>query len=152
MLFLERLRVRSSCGFGDKIDEELIAGRCQNAMLVLLHQLCDSHGVCFDLPFVSFDFAAALGDFSLEQRDLPQGPFKPCGEFDGGQSRLACPVNAGKGFQRQRRFYIRHGGRLIVFEAPDPFVQTLKDHILFRTVAREVGDREVIVRIVAPDG
>ena len=41
-------------------------------MLMRLHQFCDSHAVCSDLPFIGFDLRIAVGDFPLQQRDLAQ--------------------------------------------------------------------------------
>lgn len=91
MPFLERLGVRPFGGFGDEIDEKLVAGRGKHAMLVILHQLGNSHGMCFDLLFISFDFCAAIGDLALQRCNLSELFLKLRRELDGGKPRRLAP-------------------------------------------------------------
>ena len=42
---------------------------------MLLHDFGNSHAVCFDLLFISFDFTVALRDLALQQSDPTQCVF-----------------------------------------------------------------------------
>ena len=42
---------------------------------MLLHDFGNSHAVCFDLLFISFDFTVALRDLALQQSNSAQCVF-----------------------------------------------------------------------------
>ena len=120
-------------------------------MFVLLHDLGNPHTVRFHLLFIGFDFLVAGGDFLLEQRDLPQGALVFRRELHRGQPRQAGAVNAGQGLQSQLGLYVLHGGRLVVLQAPDPLLQALKNHVLFRLIPDDFRHGQICFRVVAPD-
>ena len=140
------------CGFGNKIDQQLVAGGRQNPMFMGLHQFCDSHAVCFDCLLVLFDLSVQFFVLILKPSNFPQGCLIFPRKLYRRKCRLTGPIDAGKRFHGQLWLHICHGGWFVTPQAPDPLIKLLEDHILFRLIPLQMWCCEVVIRIVAPDG
>ena len=118
---------------------------------MLLHDFGNSHAVCFDLLFISFDFTVALRDLALQQSDPTQCVFLFGRKFNGRQTRLTFSVDTGQRFKRQLRRYTGHCRRLIVFQTPYPLIEPLENHIFLCSIPGDIRYCQVIVWVVSPD-
>ena len=118
---------------------------------MLLHDFGNSHAVCFNLLFISFDFTVALRDLALQQSDSAQCVFLLGRKLNGRQPGLTFSVDTGQRFKRQLRRYTGHCRRLIMLKAPYPFVETLENHIFLGFIPGDIRNCQVVVRVVSPD-
>ena len=118
---------------------------------MVFHQFRNSHRVCLNFPFIVLDFVVTITDLSLQHGNLTKRMLILLGKFNRRQTGLACTVDTGQRFHGQRRLHTAHGGRLIVRKAPDPFIQTLKDHVLHSRVALDFRHCQISFGIIAPD-
>ena len=73
-------------------------------------------------------------------------------EFDTGKSFGAGTHNSGERFQSQFRGNSGHCRRFVVLQAPDPFIQSFKDHIFLSSVSNNIRHCQIVVGIITPDG
>ena len=93
----------------------------------------------------------AFADFSLQQSNLTQLTLVFLRKFDSRQTGLAGPVDTCQGFHSEIGLNTAHSRRFVMLQAPDPLVQTLKNHIFHGSVPFDLGHCQINFGIVSPN-